>query len=377
MTVHVGTAAAPARVDAVSPVEGGDGSARADGPRHRARGGRSRRPARRRRGSLGRGRGRRCRRRRTSRSSRVRCPAPRALRRPRVARCGRHRAVPSSRRPRPAPSHAMPCPRVRRRRGLARARRRTRRKRRAPSRASAITGGWRATGSTRSSVAPASSSARHHERRAARARASARDAARAARGDRGEARRGGGHPRRDQRGGTRRSASPSTATWCGCPGARARPAPRRPRARRRWRGRSRDAGTAGASEHTLAEKTGDEPAELRAALQKLARDAAAVRLVELWFARGVVDDARRVHGSAISRRAHAHRHRVQGADGPRAQAGRRDARALRCARVDASRGGRESPTVTADALRSLPKVDRVVAHPALDEARACPGRPPR
>jgi selenocysteine-specific elongation factor len=54
-----------------------------------------------------------------------------------------------------------------------------------------------------------------------------------------------------------------------------------------------DAGTAGATEHTLGEKTGAKPAELRAALQKLARDGAAVRLGELWFVRGVVDDARR------------------------------------------------------------------------------------
>ena len=55
-----------------------------------------------------------------------------------------------------------------------------------------------------------------------------------------------------------------------------------------------DAGIAGASEHTLSEKTSTKPAELRAVLQKLARDAAAVRLVDLWFARGVVDAARRV-----------------------------------------------------------------------------------
>jgi selenocysteine-specific elongation factor len=54
-----------------------------------------------------------------------------------------------------------------------------------------------------------------------------------------------------------------------------------------------DAGTAGATEHTLGEKSGAKPAELRAALQKLARDAVAVRLGELWFARGVVDEARR------------------------------------------------------------------------------------
>jgi selenocysteine-specific elongation factor len=54
-----------------------------------------------------------------------------------------------------------------------------------------------------------------------------------------------------------------------------------------------DAASAGASEHALAEKTGAKPAELRGALQKLARDGAAVRLGELWFASSVVDEARR------------------------------------------------------------------------------------
>ena len=54
-----------------------------------------------------------------------------------------------------------------------------------------------------------------------------------------------------------------------------------------------EAGSAGASEHTLADKTSAKPADLPAALQKLARDKAAVRLGELWFASGVVDDARR------------------------------------------------------------------------------------
>jgi len=54
-----------------------------------------------------------------------------------------------------------------------------------------------------------------------------------------------------------------------------------------------EAGIAGATEHTLGEKTGTTPADVRAALQKLARDGAATRLGELWFASGVLDDARR------------------------------------------------------------------------------------
>jgi selenocysteine-specific elongation factor len=58
----------------------------------------------------------------------------------------------------------------------------------------------------------------------------------------------------------------------------------------------RAAGAAGASEHTLGEKTRASAAELRAALQKLARDGHALRLGELWFAQGVVDDARRKMG---------------------------------------------------------------------------------
>ena len=53
-----------------------------------------------------------------------------------------------------------------------------------------------------------------------------------------------------------------------------------------------EAGTAGATEHTLGSRTGSTPTELRAALQKLARDGVAARLGDLWFARGVVDDAR-------------------------------------------------------------------------------------
>ena len=54
-----------------------------------------------------------------------------------------------------------------------------------------------------------------------------------------------------------------------------------------------EAGTAGATEHTLGEKTGAKATDLRAALQKLARDGVATRLGELWFASGVLDDARR------------------------------------------------------------------------------------
>jgi selenocysteine-specific elongation factor len=54
-----------------------------------------------------------------------------------------------------------------------------------------------------------------------------------------------------------------------------------------------EAGIAGATEHTLGEKTGARGGELRAALQKLARDSDATRLGELWFASGVLDDAQR------------------------------------------------------------------------------------
>jgi selenocysteine-specific elongation factor len=54
-----------------------------------------------------------------------------------------------------------------------------------------------------------------------------------------------------------------------------------------------DAGIAGATEHMLGAKTGAKPTDLRAALQKLARDGAATRLGELWFASGVLDEARR------------------------------------------------------------------------------------
>jgi selenocysteine-specific elongation factor len=52
------------------------------------------------------------------------------------------------------------------------------------------------------------------------------------------------------------------------------------------------AGIAGVTEHTLAGATRVPAAELRAALQKLARDAAAVRLGETWFAGDVVEGAR-------------------------------------------------------------------------------------
>jgi selenocysteine-specific elongation factor len=55
----------------------------------------------------------------------------------------------------------------------------------------------------------------------------------------------------------------------------------------------REAGIAGATEHTLADRTGSAPSGLRAALQRLGRDAAAVRLGEIWFASAVVDEARR------------------------------------------------------------------------------------
>jgi selenocysteine-specific elongation factor len=54
-----------------------------------------------------------------------------------------------------------------------------------------------------------------------------------------------------------------------------------------------EVGAAGASEHALGAKTGVGAAELRAALQKLARDGAAIRLGEMWLAQAVVDDARR------------------------------------------------------------------------------------
>jgi selenocysteine-specific elongation factor len=53
------------------------------------------------------------------------------------------------------------------------------------------------------------------------------------------------------------------------------------------------AGAAGVTEFTLAQRTSVAGAELRAALQKLARDGTAVRLGELWFATEVVAEARR------------------------------------------------------------------------------------
>jgi selenocysteine-specific elongation factor len=54
----------------------------------------------------------------------------------------------------------------------------------------------------------------------------------------------------------------------------------------------REAGVAGATETTIAEKTGATPADVRAVLQRLARDGAALRLGELWFATGIVEEAR-------------------------------------------------------------------------------------
>jgi selenocysteine-specific elongation factor len=54
-----------------------------------------------------------------------------------------------------------------------------------------------------------------------------------------------------------------------------------------------EAGAAGATEFTLAQRSGVAVAELRAGLQKLARDGVAVRLGELWFSATVVADARR------------------------------------------------------------------------------------
>jgi len=57
-----------------------------------------------------------------------------------------------------------------------------------------------------------------------------------------------------------------------------------------------DAAAAGASEHALGEKAGAAPGELRAALQKLARDGAALRLGDLWLAQAVVEGARRRMG---------------------------------------------------------------------------------
>jgi selenocysteine-specific elongation factor len=54
-----------------------------------------------------------------------------------------------------------------------------------------------------------------------------------------------------------------------------------------------DAGGSGATEFTLAQRAGLAGAELRAALQKLARDGAVVRLGELWFSAEVVAEARR------------------------------------------------------------------------------------
>jgi selenocysteine-specific elongation factor len=52
------------------------------------------------------------------------------------------------------------------------------------------------------------------------------------------------------------------------------------------------AGRAGATEHTLGVTTRTHLAGLRAGLQKLARDGAAVRLADLWFASRVIEEAR-------------------------------------------------------------------------------------
>jgi selenocysteine-specific elongation factor len=54
-----------------------------------------------------------------------------------------------------------------------------------------------------------------------------------------------------------------------------------------------EVGAAGATEFTLGQRSGVTAAELRAGLQKLARDGAAVRLGELWFSATVVAEARR------------------------------------------------------------------------------------
>jgi selenocysteine-specific elongation factor len=57
-------------------------------------------------------------------------------------------------------------------------------------------------------------------------------------------------------------------------------------------GTLRDAGIAGATEFTLAQRAGVGAAEVRAMLQRLGRDGAAVRLGEIWFSGAVVADAR-------------------------------------------------------------------------------------
>jgi len=54
-----------------------------------------------------------------------------------------------------------------------------------------------------------------------------------------------------------------------------------------------EAGAAGATEFTVGQRSGAAAAELRAGLQKLARDGAAVRLGELWFSATVVAEAQR------------------------------------------------------------------------------------
>jgi selenocysteine-specific elongation factor len=54
-----------------------------------------------------------------------------------------------------------------------------------------------------------------------------------------------------------------------------------------------DAGSSGATEFTLGQRVGLGASELRATLQKLSREATAVRMGELWFAAAIVDEARR------------------------------------------------------------------------------------
>jgi selenocysteine-specific elongation factor len=54
-----------------------------------------------------------------------------------------------------------------------------------------------------------------------------------------------------------------------------------------------EAGAAGATEFTLGQRAGVAAGELRAALQRLAREGTAVRLGELWFSANVVAEARR------------------------------------------------------------------------------------
>jgi selenocysteine-specific elongation factor len=76
-----------------------------------------------------------------------------------------------------------------------------------------------------------------------------------------------------------------------------RPAESEQRATRRTDPLARElttAGVAGITEFTLAQRTSIQGGDLRAALQKLARDGAAVRLGELWFATETIAEARRL-----------------------------------------------------------------------------------